>query len=166
MVDRLADVQNKLNMLYEQLSGKEKALLLAEESEKTRIEQQIRLTWERIHRYESEYTITLSQQVKRQALPEPVAETVTAELVDEIEVLTPLQHHDDVKTLLQEILQELQKPDSPASAKLKVAIPLIPNVVSYELEGDTESVVRRLFPTFVKMYEGLRSLASSDEGKK
>ena len=166
MVDRLADVQNNLNMLYEQLSGKEKALLLAEESEKTRIEQQIRLTWERIHHYEHEYTRTLSQQVKRQALPETVAETVTAELVDEIEVLTPLQQGDNVKTLLQQILQELQKPDSPASAKLKVAIPLIPNVVSYELEGDTESVVRRLFPTFVKMYEGLRSLPSSDEGKK
>ncbi len=50
---------------------------------------------------------------------------------------------------------ELRKPDSPASAKLKVAIPIIPNVVSYELEGDTESVVRRLFPTFVKVYEAL-----------
>ena len=60
-----------------------------------------------------------------------------------------------MKTLLDEILVELRKEDTPASAKLKIAIPLIPNIVTYELEGDTETVIRRLFPTFVKVYEAL-----------
>lgn len=165
-LDRLADVQANLTMLYEQLAGKEQALLLAEEAEKTRIQQQIRVTWKRIHDYEREYAITLSQQIRRQALPEPIAETVTAELVDELEILTPLERRDDIQALLRQILAELQKPDAPASAKLRVAIPLIPNVVSYELEGDTESVVRQLFPTFVKAYEGLRSLSPSQPPKK
>ncbi|MBD2055313.1 hypothetical protein H6F88_04615 [Oculatella sp. FACHB-28] len=164
--DRLADVQANLTTLYKQLAGEERAFLLAEEAEKVRIQQKIDLTWQRIREFEREYAITLSQQIKRHELPEPVAETVTAELVDELEILTPLQRQDDIKALLQQILEELQKPDTPASAKLKVAIPLIPNVVSYELEGDTESVVRRLFPTFVKAYEGLRSLASPEEQKK
>ncbi|NJN04950.1 MAG: hypothetical protein HC816_22160 [Leptolyngbyaceae cyanobacterium RM1_1_2] len=95
-----------------------------------------------------------------------MAETVTAELVDELEILTPQERRDDVKVLLQKILAELQKPSASASAKLKVAIPLIPNVVSYELEEDTESVIRRLFPTFVKAYEGLRSLAPAKPPKK
>ena len=103
--------------------------------------------------------------MKRQTLAEPIAETITAELVDELEIATPLERRDEIKELLQQILGELQKPETPASAKLKVAIPLIPNVVSYELEGDTESVLRQLFPTFVKAYEALRSLTSSDERK-
>lgn len=165
-LDRLADVQDNLTTLYEQLAGKEQAFLLAEEAEKVRIQQQIRLTWERIQEYEQEYAITLSQQVKRQALPESEAEVVTAELVDEIEILAPLQKNDDVKALLQQILQELQKPELPASAKLKVVIPIIPQVVSYEIEGDTEGVLRRLFPTFTKVYSNLRSLNSAGEGKK
>jgi hypothetical protein len=164
--DRLADIQANLTNLYEQLAGKENAFILAEEAEKTRIQQQIRKTWQDIHRFEHEYALTLSQQIKRQALPEPLAETVTAELVDEIEILAPLESRDEIKELLRQILQELQKPGTPASAKLKVAIPLIPTVVSYELEGDTESILRRLFPTFVKVSEGLRSLRSSEQPKK
>lgn len=165
-LDRLADVQANLTTLYEQLAGKEQALLLAEEAEKTRIQQQIRLTWKRIRDYEREYALTLSQQMKRQTLAEPIAETITAELVDELEIAAPLERRDEIKELLQQILGELQKPETPASAKLKVAIPLIPNAVSYELEGDTASVLRQLFPTFVKAYEALRSLTSSDERKK
>jgi len=155
--DRLADIQGFLTDLYEQLAGQEKAKIRAEDAQKGRIQQQIRDTWTEIRGYESEYVLTLSQQVKRAALPEPIAETVMGELVDELEVLAPIEQRDETKQLLLEILAELKKPGLPASAKLKVAIPIIPNVVSYELEGDTESVVRRLFPTFVKVYEAMTS---------
>jgi hypothetical protein len=159
--DRCADIQAALTDLYEQLAGEEKAWRLAEEAEKTRLQQKIRLTWQRIREFDREYVLTLSQQVKRQDLPEPIAEIVTAELVDELEILEPLEQRDEIKQLLLQVLAELQKPGTPASAKLKVAIPIIPNVVSYELEGDTESVVRRLFPTFVKVYKELRSISPS-----
>lgn len=154
-VDRLANIQGLLADLYEQLAGQERAKIRAEDAQKARIQQQIRDTWTEIRGYESEYVLTLSQQVKRQDLPEPIAEVVMGELVDELEVLAPLEKRDETKQLLLEILAELKKPGVPASAKLKVAIPIIPNVVSYELEGDTESVVRRLFPTFVKVYEAI-----------
>jgi hypothetical protein len=153
--DRLADVQAALTDLYEVLAGQEKGLRQAEESQKARIKLQIRSTWEEIRQYEREYSAALSQQVKRQDLPEAEAEVVVAEIVDVVEILEPLERRDEVKGLLVQILAELQKPGIPASAKLKVAIPIIPNLVSYELEGDTESVVRRLFPTFVKVYEAI-----------
>jgi hypothetical protein len=155
-LDRFADIQASLTDLYEQLAGEERAWRLAEEAEKTRLQQKIRLTWQRIRECDREYVLTLSQQVKQQDLPEAVAQIVTAEIVDAVEILEPLEKRDEVKVLLQQILTELQKPGTPASAKLKVAIPIIPNVVSYEIEGDTESVVRRLFPTFVKVYEELK----------
>jgi AcrR family transcriptional regulator len=153
--DRLADVQGILTGLYEQLAGEENAWLLAEEAEKARIKQKIRLTWQRIREYDREYAQQLSQQVKRQDVPEPVAEVVVAELADAIEILEPSASRDEVREMLREILTELRRPDTPAAAKLKVVIPIIPNLVSYELEGDTESVVRRLFPTFVKVYEAI-----------
>ena len=155
MSDRLSTIQSLLADLYEQLAGQEKAKVRAEDAQKVRIQQQIRDSWAEIRGYEGEYVLTLSQQVKRSDLPESIAEVVTGEIVDAMEILAPLEKRDEVKTLLNEILAELRKPDAPASAKLKVAIPIIPNVVTYELEGDTETVVRQLFPTFVKMYEAL-----------
>lgn len=153
--DRLSDVEAALRDLYEQLAGQEQGWRLAEEAEKARIKQKIRLTWNEIRKYEQEYSTRLSQRVKRQEMPEATAEIVVAELVEEVELLQTTVQQDEVKTLLGQILAELQKPSSPASAKLKVAIPLIPSLVTYELEGDTESVVRRLFPTFVKVYEAI-----------
>jgi hypothetical protein len=154
-LDRLEHLQGLLRDLYEQLAGQEKAKVRAEDAQKVRIQQQIRDSWAEIRGYEREYIATLSQQVTRQDLPESIAEVVTGEIVDAVEILGPIEMRDEVKTLLDEILVELRKPGMPASAKLKVAIPIIPNVVSYELEGDTEGLVRRLFPTFVKVYEAL-----------
>ena len=141
------------------MAGEEEAFLLEEEANKTRIQQKIRKTWKRIRVFEQEYAQRLSQQIKRENLPESIAEEITADLVEEIEILEPLEKQNEVRLLLQQILIELRKPEIPASAKLKVALPIIPNVMSYELEGDTESVLRRLFPTFVKAYSGLKSIA-------
>lgn len=153
--ERLFDVEVALRDLYEQLAGQEQGWRVAEEAEKVRIKQKIRLTWNEIRKYEQEYATRLSQQVKRQDVPETTAEIVVAELVDEVELLQLKVQREEERALLQQILAALQKPSSLASAKLKVAIPLIPSLVTYELEGDTESVVRRLFPTFVKVYEAI-----------
>jgi len=40
--ERSADIQKNLDLLYEQLAGKEKALVLAPQEERVRIKQQIR----------------------------------------------------------------------------------------------------------------------------
>ncbi|MGD1853916.1 MAG: hypothetical protein ACFB2W_06640 [Leptolyngbyaceae cyanobacterium] len=157
--DRLADIQSNLNRLYEQLAGEEEAFLLEEEANKTRIQQKMQKTWQRIRTFEQEYVQRFSQKIKRDELSEPLAKEIAANLVDEIEVLEAIEKRDEVGTLLRQILTELNKPQIPASAKLKVAIPIIPNIISYDLEGDTESIMRRLFPTFVKAYVGLKSLA-------
>jgi hypothetical protein len=106
---------------------------------------------------EQEYVQVLAQQFRRQDLPESIAETVVGELVDEIENLPQVQNN-ELKALLQQILVELKKPEAPAAAKLKVAIPIVPGVVTYELEGDTKGILQRLFPTLVKAYQGLRGV--------
>lgn len=115
-----------------------------------------------IRKYEQQYAIALSQQVKRsEVLPEAVAEPIVGELIDEIELMQPIAKTDEMRSMLQEILVELRQPGVPAAAKLKIVIPVFP-FASIELEGDAESVVRRLFPTFVRVYEGVRGIR---EGK-
>jgi hypothetical protein len=57
-VDRLADIQAALTDLYEQLAGEERAWRLAEEAEKSRLQQKIRLTWQRIRESDREYVST------------------------------------------------------------------------------------------------------------
>ena len=59
--DRLADIQSNLNRLYEQLAGEEEAFLLEEEANKTRIQQKMQKTWQRIRTFEQEYVQRFSQ---------------------------------------------------------------------------------------------------------
>lgn len=160
MSDRISDLQERLDRLYKLLKGQELAKDEAETAEKARIQLKIDGQWKEIRTVEQQYAIALSQHVKRsEALPKDLAEPIVGELIDEIELMEPIAKTDEMRSMLQEILVELQKPGVPAAAKLKVAIPLVPGFVAIELEGDTESVVRRLFPTFVKAYEGVKAIA-------
>ena len=54
MPDRSADIQKTLDLLYEQLAGEEKALVLAHLADKTRIRQRIRDLKEEIGEFEAE----------------------------------------------------------------------------------------------------------------
>ncbi len=45
--------------------------------------------------------------------------------------------------LLLEIRDKLNQQELPAAAKLKAALPLVPGILSYEVELDTESSLRR-----------------------
>ena len=157
-IDRTSQLQTQLKMLYDQLDGLEMAKVTSRDEDKVMLQQRIDLKWKEIREKDGDYVRSLAQQIKRsEDLPEPIAETVVGELVDELEMMQPIAKTDEMRSMLKEILTELQKPGTPAAAKLKVAIPIIPNILTYEIEGDTESVVRRLFPTFVKVYEGVRA---------
>ena len=156
MSDRTSQLQTQLKMLYDQLDGLEMAKVTSRDEDKVMLQQRIDLKWKEIREKDGDYVRSLAQQVKKQDLPEPIAIEIVGELVDELVLIQPKT--DEMRSMLQQILTELQKPGVPAAAKLKVAIPLVPGFVAIELEGDTESVVRRLFPTFVRAYEGIRAI--------
>ena len=158
MSDRTSQLQTQLKMLYDQLDGLEMAKVTSRDEDKVMLQQRIDLKWKEIREKDGDYVRSLAQQVKKQDLPEPIAIEIVGELVDELVLIQPKT--DEMRLMLQQILTELQKPGVPAAAKLKVAIPLVPGFVAIELEGDAESVVRRLFPTFVRAYEGMKTLAS------
>ena len=164
MSDRTSQLQTQLKMLYDQLDGLEMAKVTSRDEDKVMLQQRIDLKWKEIREKDGDYVRSLAQQVKKQDLPEPIAIEIVGELVGELELIQPKT--DEMRSMLQQILTELQKPGIPAAAKLKVAIPLVPGFVAIELEGDAESVVRRLFPTFVRAYEGVRAIGSGDQSGK
>jgi hypothetical protein len=157
MSDRTSQLQTQLKMLYDQLEGIELAKVTCRDEDKVLLQQRIEMKWKEIREKDGDYVRSIAKQVeKSKDLPEPIATEIVGELVDELELIQPKT--DKMRSMLQEILAELQKPGVPAAAKLKVAIPLVPGFVAIELEGDAESVVRRLFPTFVKAYERVNSI--------
>jgi hypothetical protein len=164
MADRISQLQTQLQLLYGQLDGLETTKITSPDEDKVRLQQRIDAKWKEIREKDGEYVKSLAQQLKRQDFPEDVAEVVVGELVDEIELIRP--HNEEMKLMLEQILVELHKPGTPAAAKLKVAIPIVPGIVAIELEGDAESITRRLFPTFVKIHEKLKGMPAINESKK
>jgi DNA repair exonuclease SbcCD ATPase subunit len=160
-IDRLSHLQTEIEGYYEQLAGKEFALRTIEESEKVRIEQQIRKVKQDLAKIESEYWVLLKSQTAQLEITDADAEIVTAEIMQEVEILQcqpTVQSNAELVKLLTEITAELTKPGIPGSGKLKAAIPLLPGFLSYEMELDTEGLLRRLFPTFSKLAGKLKKI--------
>jgi len=152
-INRLSDIEENLELLREQVVGKQKALNLAPQEEKTRIKLQIRELRKEIREQEEEYWQILARQTKTAEIPEAEAEIIVAEIVEEVgQIELQGQYPDQVLELLQEIRDTLNKPGSTAAAKLKgVMSPIPPFVgISYEVELDTEQFLQRHFPTFQK----------------
>ncbi|XHX80763.1 MAG: hypothetical protein RBJ76_12770 [Stenomitos frigidus ULC029] len=158
--DRLRHIEENLSLLREQLDGMEKVLITAPAEERPRIKQRIRLELRpQIHQFEAEYWQILATNVDKLVIPEPDAEVVVAEIVQEVNHLTVSQinpYPDAVLQTLQEIRDKLNQPGTTAAAKLKGVISSIPPFigVSYEAELDTEAFFRKHFPTFTRVIKG------------
>jgi hypothetical protein len=157
-INRLSDMEENLELLQEQLVGKQKTLNLAPQEEKIRIKQQIRELRKEIREQEEDYWRVIAQQTKIVEIPEPEAEIFVADIVEEVgqfEVQGP--YSDEVLQILQEIRDKLNQPGATAAAKLKGVISSIPPFVgiSYEAELDTENFFQQHFPTFRKWAKAL-----------
>ena len=157
-INRLSDMEENLELLQEQLGGKQKALNFAPQEEKIRIKQQIRELRKEIQEQEKEYWQVLARQTTTAEIPEPEAEEIVAEIVEEVgQIEVQRQYSDEVLQILQEIRDRLNQPGSTAAAKLKGVISSIPPFVgiSYEAELDTENFFQQHFPTFRKLIKVL-----------
>jgi DNA repair exonuclease SbcCD ATPase subunit len=157
-INRLSQIEKNLELLQEQLGGKEEALIRAPEEEKIRIKQQIRELRKEIREQEEEYWQILARQTKTVEIPEHEAEIIVAEIVEEVgQIEVQGQYSDEVLQILQEIRDKLNQPGPTAAAKLKGVISSIPPFVgiSYEAELDTENFFQRHFPTFQEWAKAL-----------
>lgn len=156
--NRIKQLEKNLKRLRDQIAGKEDALTTIAPEEKVRIKQQINDLRLEIKPFEEEYWYLLRNKSKQVEISETEAEVVVAELVEQVgQLQNSTQYPDEVIQILREIYLEVSKPNSPASAKLKGALSMLPPFVSlgYEVEMDTESFFRTHMPTFTKWYEAL-----------
>ncbi|MEG4207389.1 hypothetical protein QUA20_26125 [Microcoleus sp. Pol7_A1] len=157
--DRLSHLQSEVQGYYRQLAGKETAKRTARFEDKELLQQQIDVLKKELGSVEREYWLRWRAEIAGLTIPEADAEIVASQLVGEVEILEiePAVHSNaELMKALQEIKAELSKPGIPAAGKLKAAIPLLPGVISYEMELDTEGLLRRVFPTFSKLAEKIK----------
>jgi hypothetical protein len=157
--DRLPHLQNLIQGYYEQLEGKENTLLTIAGEERVRLKIQIRQFKKEIAEVEREYWVYWGVKGGTQLeIGDVEAEAINAEIVAEVQMLAfnpSVQQHQELVKLLNDIKVELSK-STPAAGKLKTAIPILPGLLSYEMELDTEGLLRRIFPMFAKLGSKLK----------
>ena len=157
-INRLSDMEENLELLQEQLVGKQKALNLAPQEEKIRIRQQIRELRKEIREQVEEDWQVVAQQTKTVGIPEHEAEIILAEIVEEAgQIEVQGEYSDEMLQILQEIRDKLNQPGATAAGKLKGVISSIPPFVgiSYEAQLDTENFFQQHTPTFRETFRKL-----------
>ncbi|MEG5064479.1 hypothetical protein QUB33_12720 [Microcoleus sp. B3-A4] len=157
--DRLSHLQSEVKGYYDQLACQETAKRLTEDAQKVRLQQGIDKLKKELGSVERDYWERWRAEIRGLTIPEADAEIVASQLVGEVEFLEiepAVQSNAALMKVLQEIKAELSKPGIPAAGKLKAAIPLLPGLISYEMELDTEGLLRRVFPTFCNFADKLK----------
>lgn len=143
--DRLNDLKDILELLYEKLGEFEKELIISSSKPanfelKQRIKREILPD---IRKYETEYWEIYPQEAIIISDEEAETQLVKVEeAITSIEQISSSTYPLELISLLQEIRDKLDE-DKEASAKLKVVIPLIPVIASYELEMETNGLMYR-----------------------
>lgn len=141
---RLADLKDILELLYEKLGMFERELIVtASTSAKFELKQRIRREiLPDLRRYETEYWELYPSEAIIISEEEAQTQLVQVEqAVESIEHISPTEYPLGLIPLLQDIQAKLDDLGRPASAKLKVALPLIPAIAAYELEMETEGLM-------------------------
>ncbi|OUL35093.1 hypothetical protein BV372_12105 [Nostoc sp. T09] len=156
---RLTQLEKILQLRYETLGEAEMDLAMTTNTfDKTAIKQRIReQILPELRKYEVEYWNLLAQEAQLCSVEEVDARNSIVQVVREVELIKKklnVNYPDDFMELLLEIRDKLNQPGTPAMAKAKLALPLIPGILSYELELDTESSLRRAFQPIKTLFKG------------
>lgn len=145
---RLIDLEEILDTEYEKLYYYRKKIAQGLSApEEFRLQQQIKKEIKsNIHSCEAEYWEILEREANSFAISEKEAGYAIVQVVREVERMENTRSDSypyELIRMLTEIREKLNEPEKAAAAKLKVALPLIPPIVSYELELDTQGSLRR-----------------------
>lgn len=158
--ERLSQLRELLDIQYEKLYEYEKAIELTDgQSQRIALRQQIKRNLvPRLRETEEEYASLLADSVSVEDIPEIEAQNLVFELIENSNRIDYLMSAGASKTmiqLLQEIKVKLNEPEKSAAAKLKVVLPIIPMVASYEFELDTEAFLTRSWRSIRSLFEKL-----------
>jgi hypothetical protein len=146
---RLRELEELLDIEYEKSHEFEKEISLSDGASKITLKQRFkRDVTPRLRALEKEYAEVLVAGVPTAQIPEAEADVLIAELSAATysisEAITPDAPKEIVR-LLGEIKDKLAEPKETASAKLKVSLPLIPTIVSYEMEIETAGLMKKVW---------------------
>lgn len=155
---RLADLEELIETNYQKLAKFQKRLdRTASVREEFDIEGDIPKIRKAIRDYETEYWDLLAQEARTCEVAEVDASYAIVEVVQEVELIEnklSANYPDQFMRLLLEIRDKLNEPGQPAAAKAKLALPLVPGILSYEVELDTENSLRRAFEPIKRLFRG------------
>lgn len=146
--ERLANLEKILNLHYEKLNQAQKRLAITDEIfTKTAIQQKIREEiLPELRQSEAEYWQLLAQQARSTTVAEADASNAIIEVESQVvQLMSNTSYPDQLMRLLEEIRNQLNKPENPAAAKAKLALNLIPGILSYEVELNTTTALKNTF---------------------
>ncbi len=150
---RLAYLEDNLEILYEQLGEFEQELIISS-SKPAKFELKQRIKREilpNIRRYEAEYWELYPKEAIIISDEEAASQLVKVEQAVESIDRISLTFDPELIPLLQDIRAELEEQNKAASAKLKVVLPLIPMIASYELEIETEGLMYKAWKSIKRL---------------
>ncbi|MBE8996566.1 hypothetical protein [Microcystis aeruginosa] len=151
---RLAYLEDILELLYEKLGEFEQELIISN-SKPAKFELKQRIKREilpDIRRYEAEYWELYPKEAIIISDEEAASQLVKVEqAVESIDRISLTFYPPELIPLLQDIRAELEEQNKAASAKLKVVLPLIPMIASYELEIETEGLMYKTWESIKRL---------------
>jgi hypothetical protein len=157
-MNRLADLEKILDVEYKRLGFFQLKISegVSADQEFYNTQQINNYIMPRIRQYEEEYWSILAAEAPSCEVAELDASYALVEVVPKIERIvnqSSTKYPDELMQKLQEILDKLNEPKTPAAAKLKAALPLVPFIMYYELELDTEILLRRVFERMRQLFK-------------
>jgi hypothetical protein len=160
-IERIREIQETLDLLYEQRNALEKGALLTPDDEKAiQNEQKLRTKIRPKIRAGEEELFALLQQGSRDLTfgVEDAQATidVIAQEVERVRLQPDLS--EQVLVVLERIEAKLNEPGVTADAKLKGTLSVFPPFIglAYERQIDTENFCRKYFPTFTRLIKGAK----------
>ncbi|MEB3295147.1 MAG: hypothetical protein VKJ24_18495 [Synechococcales bacterium] len=158
---RIGELQENLELLYEQRNALEKGALLTPDDEKaTQNLQKLRTKVRpKIREYEEELFTLLQQESPGLIFGEADAQATIEVISQEVRQLQQQPDlAEEMLALLQRIEAKLNEPGVTADAKLKGTLSIFPPFIglSYEGQLDTENFCRKYFPTFTRLLKGAK----------
>lgn len=151
---RIDEVDELLQLQYERYHEFRRQITFSSGNERISLKQQLKHdVVPALRALEREYAQILSITVNDADLPEHEASVIIAEVVDASLVQRVHNAPQPMLTLLHEIRDKLNEPGKSAAAKLKVSLPIIPMLASYELELDTEGALTQVWRKVKDFFE-------------
>ena len=155
---RLVRLEETLEIEYEKLDVFQKDLAISDSpTKKFELNQRIkREILPSIHKHETDYLNLLNQEAGAFDISEQQASQAIAEVTPHIAEITTdgnKNYPPEVLEILREILTILNASGQSPGAKLKTTLPILPPIISYEVEIDTQGSLMKIYQILTRPFK-------------